>query len=233
MDLHAEALDRDAALGGPERVGDGETRTEGGSAVDTGVGRIAVAPRALRHVHLELPGPVLDVAADAFAQLQGVKELETSAGKPYAVFDLCDLSGKVSGKIWSEATDALETAKAARPGSFVKVRGRTQLYRGNLQMIVSQMRVVDQHDAPEGFDPDQLVDPALAAVEDLVCRTLVFDIETVPALDRRELARVYNALLRAGHDEESARRGLEPYRGDLDSPDAQRALRDGMNDDFP
>ena len=154
---------------------------------------------------------------DAFAQLQGVKELETSAGKPYAVFDLCDLSGKVSGKIWSEATDALETAKAARPGSFVKVRGRTQLYRGNLQMIVSQMRVVDEHDAPEGFDPDQLVDPALAAVEDLVCRTLVFDIETVPALDRRELpSTVAEALSDNAAKKEmdtSAVMGMSPFFG--------------------
>ena len=154
---------------------------------------------------------------DAFAQLKNVKELATKTGKPFLVLELGDLTGTVSGKIWSDAEEAMATAKAAAPGSFVKVRGRTQLYQGNLQLIVRHMKVVDAGDAPAGFDADQLIDPALADVEDLVCRTLVFDIETVPALDRRELpTTVAEALSDSAAKKEmdtSAVMGMSPFFG--------------------
>ncbi len=159
----------------------------------------------------------LDRDYDLFAQLQAVKALSTNAGKPYVVLDLCDLSGKVSGKIWSESQDAMEVAKAAPPGCFVKARGKTQLYQGGLQLIVSQMKVVDENDPPPGFDAEQLIDPALADVEDLVCQTLVFDIETVPALDRRELpSTVAEALSDNAAKKEmdtSAVMGMSPFFG--------------------
>jgi predicted PolB exonuclease-like 3'-5' exonuclease len=53
--------------------------------------------------------------------------------------------------------------------------------------VIERLKVVADGERPEGYDPDQVVDPALGLVEDLCCRTLVFDIETVPAFDRREL----------------------------------------------
>lgn len=154
---------------------------------------------------------------DVFARLQAVKELSTKAGKPFLVLDLADLSGTVSGKIWSDAEAAMDTARAAAPGSVVKVRGKTQLYQGNLQLIVSHLKLVDVDDAPEGFDPEQVIDPALADVEDLICRTLVFDIETVPALDRRELPpTVAEALSDSAAKKEmdtSAVMGMSPFFG--------------------
>ena len=154
---------------------------------------------------------------DAFARLQSVKEFETKTGKPFLVLDLADLSGTVSGKIWSDAADAMEAARAATPGCFVKVRGRTQVYQGNLQLIVSNLKIITENEAPKGFDPDQLIDPALAQVEDLICRTLVFDIETVPALDRRELpSTVAEALSDNAAKKEmdtSAVMGMSPFFG--------------------
>ena len=154
---------------------------------------------------------------DAFAQLQSVKELTTKTGKPFLVLDLADLSGSVSGKIWADAEDAMAAARAAAPGGFVKVRGRTQLYQSNLQLIVSHMRLVDAAAAPERFDADQLTDPALAAVEDLACGTLVFDIETVPAMDKRELpSTVAEALSDNAAKKEmdtSAVMGMSPFFG--------------------
>ena len=154
---------------------------------------------------------------DAFAQLQGVQERETSAGKPYVTFKLCDLNSSISGKIWSDASDALAAITAAPPGSFVKVRGRAQSYKGDLEMIVSRLKVVRADDPPEGFDRDSLIDPALAEVEDLICRALVFDIETVPALDRRELpSTVAEALSDSAAKKEmdtSAVMGLSPFFG--------------------
>ena len=154
---------------------------------------------------------------DAFAQLQAAQDKETKTGKPYVIVKLADLNTAIEGKIWSEAEEAMANAKAAGPGAFVKVRGRAQLYQGKLQLIITRLREVDVDDAPAGFDPDQLVDPALAAVEDLVCRTLVFDIETVPALDRRELpTTVAEALSDSAAKKEmdtSAVMGLSPFFG--------------------
>ena len=137
----------------------------------------------------------LDREYKAFAILKSVKELQTQNGSPYLVLELADLHGSVEGKIWSDAADAMQAARAAAVGCPVTIKGLTQQYRSKLQLIVDHLEVVTEGASPEGFDPDQLIDPALAAVEDLACRTLVFDIETVPALDPRELpATVAEAL---------------------------------------
>ena len=154
---------------------------------------------------------------DVFARLQSVKEFTTSNGKPFLVLELVDLHGAISGKIWSDAEEAMAAANAALQGSVVKLRGRMNEYRGDLQLIVNRLRTISLDEAPAEFDPDQLIDPALAAVEDLVCRTLVFDIETVPALDRRELpSTVAEALSDNAAKKEmdtSAVMGMSPFFG--------------------
>ena len=142
---------------------------------------------------------------DVFAQLRSVKELQTKAGKPFLVLELGDLSGTIEGKVWSNSAEAMAAAKAAAPGSTLKLRGRVDEYQGKGQFVVDRLRVVGAGEQPEGYDPDQLVDPALAAVEDLCCRTLVFDIETVPAHDRRELptaiaAAAWSCVLKMLHE---------------------------------
>ncbi|GDY01458.1 hypothetical protein LBMAG49_07870 [Planctomycetota bacterium] len=119
---------------------------------------------------------------DVFAQLRSVRELTTNQGQPYLVLELVDLSAMFEGKIWSDSTKALQAAKAAVPNQTVKLRGMVKSYRGKPQLIIENLRPVLPGD--EGFDLGQIVDPALSAVEDLVCRTLVIDIETVPAHDR-------------------------------------------------
>src|SRR5439155_26901683 len=101
---------------------------------------------------------------------------------------LADVHAVVEAKVWSDRQDAMEAVKNTPPSTAVKVRGRM---RDNPtygpQLIIDQIRATTAKDMAEGFDPAQLLDPALAPVEDLVCKTLVVDIETVPALDRREL----------------------------------------------
>ncbi|MFK7743121.1 MAG: ribonuclease H-like domain-containing protein [Planctomycetota bacterium] len=131
--------------------------------------------------------PSSDHEWDVYAQLRGIKELETKSGKPYLVLELADVHAVIEGKIWDNAAEAMAAAKAAAPGAFVKLRGKLKTWNGASQLIIERLKVVEEGESPEGFDPDQLIDPALAQVEDLACRTLVFDIETVPALDRREL----------------------------------------------
>ncbi|MCR9246495.1 MAG: ribonuclease H-like domain-containing protein [bacterium] len=123
----------------------------------------------------------------AYAQLRSAKKLETKDGRPFAVLDLADKDVTLPGKIWSEFEAAIDAAIDAPPLSIVKLLGRVDSYKGSKQFTVERLRVIDPDDAPEGFDPGQIEDPALALVEDLCCRTLVFDIETVPGVDRKDL----------------------------------------------
>jgi predicted PolB exonuclease-like 3'-5' exonuclease len=154
---------------------------------------------------------------DVYAQLRSVKELQTKAGKPFLVLELGDLSGSVEGKVWSNSAEAMAAAKAAPTGSTLKLRGRVEDYQGKSQFVVDRVRVVADDERPEGYDPDQLVDPALAAVEDLCCRTLVFDIETVPAHERRELpSTIAEALTESAKQKEmepAAVMGMSPFLG--------------------
>jgi predicted PolB exonuclease-like 3'-5' exonuclease len=143
---------------------------------------------------------------DVYAQLRSKKELETKTGKPYIVLVLADVHAVLEGKIWDNATEAMATAKAAEPGAIVKLRGRVKPWNDQLQFVVEHMRIVDQNESQPGFDLDQLIDPALAPVEDLSCRTLVFDIETVPALDRRQLPPTIAAAL----SDNATKKEMEP-----------------------
>lgn len=124
---------------------------------------------------------------DVYAQLRSVKELQTKNGKPYLVVELADLHAVVEGKIWDNADVAMAAAKETEPGAIVKLRGKVKLWNDQVQIVIERLKPLQPGEQPEGFDLDQLVDPALQQVEDLICRTLVFDIETVPAVDMRAL----------------------------------------------
>ncbi len=147
---------------------------------DEGKQRIVLAPN-LAALH------AADHEWDVFAQLRSVKELQTKDRKPFLVIELADVHAVVEAKIWDNAREAMDAAKLAPARGPVKVRGRVKDWQGRPQLVIERLKALEPGEAPEGYDPDQLVDPALAPVEDLCCKTLVFDIETVPALDRREL----------------------------------------------
>ena len=156
---------------------------------------------------------------DVYAQLRSVKELQTKAGKPYLVVELADLHAVVEGKIWDNAPAAMAAAKQATIGDIVKLRGRVKMWNDQAQMVIERLKPVEAGETPDGFDPDQLIDPALAMVEDLICRTMVFDIETVPALDRRELpSTVAEALSDNASKKEmdtAAVMGMSPFFGKI------------------
>jgi predicted PolB exonuclease-like 3'-5' exonuclease len=122
-----------------------------------------------------------------FAQLRSWKELETRDKKPFLIVELADVHAVIEAKVWADAKEAMEAIKTAPLRGPVKILGRMKEWNGQSQLVIEQAKAIAPGESPDGFDIDQLVDPALAAVEDLCCRTLVFDIETVPALDRRDL----------------------------------------------
>lgn len=172
---------------------------------------------------------------DVFAQLRSVKELQTKDRKPFLVIELADVHAVLEAKIWDNAREAMEAAKAAPARCAVKVRGKVKDWQGRPQLVIERLKALDPGDTPEGFDPDQLVDPALALVEDLCCKTLVFDIETVPSLDRRELpATVGEALTSYATRkdmEPGAVMGMSPFFGKVVSLAIGEGDSDGDLDD--
>jgi DNA polymerase III alpha subunit len=125
---------------------------------------------------------------DVFAQLRSVKELQTRDKKPFLVLELADLHAVVEAKVWENSREAMEAAKQAPLRGPVKVRGKVKEWQGQAQLVVERLKAVDPGENPDGYDPDQLVDPALAPVEDLCCKTLVFRHSTA-ANCRRPSAR--------------------------------------------
>jgi len=168
---------------------------------------------------------------DVFARLREVKELQTKDRKPFLVVQLADVHGAVEAKIWENSREAMEAAKAAPHGAPVKVRGKVKDWQGRAQLVIERLKTIEPGESPEGYDPDQLIDPALAPVEDLCCKTLVFDIETVPALDRRELPPTVGEALSSYAQrkdmEPGAVMGLSPFFGKVVS----LAIGDGDADE--
>ena len=164
---------------------------------------------------------------DVFAQLRSLKELQTKDSRPFLVLELADVHAVVEAKIWDNAPEAFAAAKAAPLRSPVKVRGRVREWQGRPQLVIDRLKAVEPGETPPGFSLDQLIDPALAAVEDLCSKTLVFDIETVPAFERRDLpasvaaALADNATLK--QMEPDAVMGMSPFFGKVVS----LALGDG------
>jgi DNA polymerase III alpha subunit len=104
---------------------------------------------------------------DVFAQLRSIKELATKDNRPFLVLELADVHAVVEAKVWDNTPDALAAAKQAPLRGPVKVRGRVKEWQGRCQLVVERLKAVDPAEAPAGFLLDQLVDPALAPVEDL------------------------------------------------------------------
>lgn len=120
----------------------------------------------------------------AFAVLRHVRRGQTRAGKPFLELRLGDRTGTVAAKVWADAARAMHDALELPRGAHVKVLFSRDHYNGALQLAVRRIRVAEPGEI--GYDARTLVDEGHALVADLVCETLVFDIETVPAVDLRK-----------------------------------------------
>ena len=120
----------------------------------------------------------------AYAVLRSVRRGQTRAGKPFVQLKLADRTRTVAAKIWSDWPRALAAADELARGTHVKVLFERDQYQGALQLNVRGLRAVNEGEP--GYDPTRLVDEGQALVSDLLCDTLVFDIETVPAVDLRK-----------------------------------------------
>ena len=84
----------------------------------------------------------------------------TRTGDPYLEIQLADRTGTLSARAWAEATQRY--ASQFDEGEFVFVEGRSETYRGNLQLIVESIRRLTPAEQQEsgqlpGFDPSLLV----------------------------------------------------------------------------
>ena len=64
----------------------------------------------------------------------------TTRGDLYIAMFLSDHSGQLNGRMW-QATEKVYQA-LPKPG-FVRIQGRSELYQNNLQIIISNVSVVD------------------------------------------------------------------------------------------
>ncbi len=120
----------------------------------------------------------------AFAVVRHLRRAQTRQGKPYCELRLADRSRTVAGKIWSDATRAMAAVDELSVGDHVKALFEVEEYKGALQLTIRGLRPAQPGEP--GYDPTSLVDEGHELVSDLLCDVMVFDIETVPAVDLRK-----------------------------------------------
>ncbi len=79
-------------------------------------------------------------------------------GGQYLLLKLSDMSGEIMGMMWDRIEGVIERVK---PGDFVKVRFRVQVYNNNLQAIVSKIEKVEEREVEnaEIFFPSSDIPP--------------------------------------------------------------------------
>ena len=116
----------------------------------------------------ELPYSLLHVPISEIREGQRISQCflvkrkaqrSTRTGDPYLEILLADRTGTLSARAWSEATQRY--ASQFDEGEFVFVEGRSETYRGNLQLIVESIRRTTDAEREAGqipgFDPALLV----------------------------------------------------------------------------
>jgi len=142
-------------------------------------------PYSLLHV------PVTDIRdGQQISQCFLVKQKtqrSTRSGDPYLELLLADRTGTLPARAWADA--AQRCSNQFDEGEFVYVEGRSEKYRGNLQVIVSSIHRLSNHENGAGQVPD--FDPALlvpASEQDIdkmwgELLALVAEIEPAPLQD--------------------------------------------------
>ena len=117
----------------------------------------------------------------------------TRTGDPYLEILLADRTGTVSARAWSEA--AHRYADQFDEGEFVFVEGRSETYRGNLQVIIESIRRLTPAEQEcgqlPGFDPALLVPSTGRDIDEMWSELLAL----AESLEREPLRRLTLELL--------------------------------------
>lgn len=151
----------------------------------------------------------------AYVCVRRVQESKTRQGLPYVDLQLSDAERTVTAKVWSDAVSALRAARGLQRGQAVLVRFAVEEYQGAAQLNVSG--IWPAKDDSQGYEPGLVYGPGHGLAAGLSCRTLVFDIETVPlqplaALPPGVAASVERHAAREGMDADMAM-SLSPMLG--------------------
>lgn len=153
----------------------------------------------------------------AFAVIRLARRGQTRTGKPFFEIRLADRSRTLGGKIWSDNGRAMAAAEELAVGDHVKVLFDVEEYKGALQLSIKGLRAA--RPGEPDYEPDALVDEAYALVSDLLCDVLVFDIETVPAVDLRKapptIAQAVGKHAERNEWDQSKVMSLSPYFGQV------------------
>ena len=149
----------------------------------------APAPEPLRSLAELVADPERQFVG--YACVRGLQHGRTRQGRPFVDLTLADSSRVVAGKVWDDAPEAMDAARSLARGTVVKFLGRAELYQGALQVGVRKLRAV----TPGEVDLSTILGDGYGPVADVLCRTLVFDIETVPGMPANELPESIGAQL--------------------------------------
>lgn len=143
-------------------------------------------------MHAPTPEPLrclADVVADperlyvGYACVRGLNVGRTRQGKPFVDVTLADATRVLAGKIWDDAPEAMEAARSLARGTVVKLLFRAELYQGAVQLGLRKLRAIQ----PGEVDLAGILGEGHGPVSDVLCKALVFDIETVPGQTIGEL----------------------------------------------
>jgi 3'-5' exoribonuclease len=84
-------------------------------------------------------------------------------GNLYLQLELRDKTGSVGARLWN-ATE--ELARAFEPGDYLQVRGKTQIFQGSLQIILTHIDVMD----PTRVEPEDFLPQSSQNVSKLMAR---------------------------------------------------------------
>jgi hypothetical protein len=165
----------------------------------------------LADVHALSPGSVGTV----FAAIRNIRHGIDRNSAGYFDLVVSDASAKLPAKIWGDSRAYSEaTRESLRSGTVAKLMFSVGSYRESLQLTITRVRPVGEDDE---WVPDAIYGVGWELVEGLRCKTLVFDIETVPGVDPHELPEgIGKALVRAtdrNEGDEGKTMSLSPYFG--------------------
>jgi hypothetical protein len=136
-------------------------------------------PLAVNSLEEVTPDP--DQLVAAFAAVLAIKSGRTKGGRPFYDLRLGDTTRTVAAKIWDDASEAMQLAAQLEVGQPLRLLARADVYQGAVQLNIRRLRLVDPEQPEPGYDPAVLFGDGHRYVGDRLCKSLVVDIETVPA----------------------------------------------------
>jgi len=96
-----------------------------------------------------------DLVTEFFLVTESSSIKETKTGKQFGTLKVCDKTKEIECKCWEEILNLIgkDLFESLEPGNIVKIKGTVDEYNDNLQIILEQLRLVNENDR---FDESDL-----------------------------------------------------------------------------